>query len=220
MAGVDNGGRSSSEAVAQGLKPSSRNAVERQQGLGMTRQNHKRGFNLIEAAIVLAVVGGVIGGIWVSAANMYESYKVNKTAADIAIIVKNIQGLISNMDAETLGNGNIPTSSLISAGVFPEDWINGNSIKSPFGTSVSFMNDTSPLPAKFYISLQGAARSSCIKLVVKVSSFGATSLKIIKVNGAAWGTTIFPVPMEQAETACTSATNNSIHFYFPYTRIN
>lgn len=180
----------------------------------------KRGFSLIEAAFVLAVVGAVIGAIWVSAAKFYEDYKVNKTVEDLALIVRNIQGLISNMDSETLGNGNIPTSSLISAGVFPEDWINGNSIKDPFGKSVSFMNDTSPLPAKFFILLHGATSSSCIKLVVKVSSFLTENLKIIKVNGAAWGTTIFPVSMEQANAACTSATDNSIYFYYGYTRIN
>ena len=47
-----------------------------------------KGFSLVEAAIVLAVVGGVIGAIWGGAATMIEDYRVSKTTNDIALIVK------------------------------------------------------------------------------------------------------------------------------------
>lgn len=45
----------------------------------MTRHSRKRGFSLIEAAIVLAVVGLVIGGIWVAAAKVNDSIKWRQT---------------------------------------------------------------------------------------------------------------------------------------------
>ncbi len=41
----------------------------------MTRHKARKGFNLIEAAIVLAVVGAVIGGIWVAAATVSYNYQ-------------------------------------------------------------------------------------------------------------------------------------------------
>lgn len=53
----------------------------------------KRGFNLIESAVVLGVVGLVIGGIWVASSAMIENHKVNKTVADIQLIVKSTQSL-------------------------------------------------------------------------------------------------------------------------------
>jgi hypothetical protein len=63
----------------------------------------RRGFNLIDAAIVLALVGLVVGGIWVAAAHFSEEYKVNKTVQDLELIVKKIQNLISYHDAEAIG---------------------------------------------------------------------------------------------------------------------
>ena len=120
----------------------------------MTRQNHNKrgfnltrshseaiahktrmGFNLIEAAFVLAVVGAVIGTIWVAAAKFYEDYKVNKTVNDVALIVKNLQGLISIRDSEEMSMQGLTdlTPTLIAAGVYPNDWVNGNIIKNPFG---------------------------------------------------------------------------------------
>ena len=68
-----------------------------EKGLGMTRQNHKRGFSLIEAAIVLAVVGGVIGGIWVSADNVRENYKINQLTDGLILAASLLRG-----KAETL----------------------------------------------------------------------------------------------------------------------
>lgn len=70
----------------------------------MTGKYRQRGFSLIEAAIVLAVVGLVLGGIWVAAAAMYENYKVNKTVEGIFSTARNIQNLISIRDAEAFGH--------------------------------------------------------------------------------------------------------------------
>lgn len=54
----------------------------------MRWRNHTRkGFNLIEAAIVLGVVGFVIGGIWVAASSVNENWKINKNI-EMAISIK------------------------------------------------------------------------------------------------------------------------------------
>lgn len=52
---------------------------------------HKSGFSLIEAAIVLGVVGLVIGGIWVAAAAVNESHKQSVILSEIGQIVRNVQ---------------------------------------------------------------------------------------------------------------------------------
>jgi len=197
----------------------------------MDRRKHiRRGFSLVEAAIVLGVVGLVIGGIWVAAANMHESYKVNKTVADLSLIVKNVQGLISERDALAIGNVVEITSMLIASNTFPKDWVNGNSIKSPFGGMVtSFNYSGAPNPSFFSIRFFSLPKHICIKLVVEVSSMAANtdgksfnrpSLGEIQVNYPTWYTGTFPVDTAQAETFCTSATNNSVYLYYGYTRIN
>lgn len=214
----------------------------------MTRQNHKRGFNLsssssnavgqpckgfslIEAAFVLAVVGGVIGAIWVAASNFYENYKVNKTAEGILTTARNIQNLISIRDAELISAVEVDiTSSGINAEVFPNDWVDGNTVKSPFGGRVDI--SINPSESRLGINLSNIPRSACIKLTVKVTSIGSlsgslgsgpvnrTSLGYMNINTAPnWHTTVFPVSPQEAETACNQVSNR-IFFAYGLTRIN
>ena len=190
----------------------------------------KRGFNLIESAIVLGVVGLVIGGIWVAAATINENYKVNKTVADLQLIVKNIQNMISISDAMTIGNAGI-TQLLLNAGVFPADW--GN--KTPFGSTISVYQSIT-FGVNFTIRLSDVPRSSCIKIITRISAIAAAkgsvtstlltgtgdSLGRIRVNMTApesWVTDTFPISPSVAGTACALSVNR-LDLYYNYTRIN
>jgi type II secretory pathway pseudopilin PulG len=57
------------------------------------RKFKQRGFNLIEAAIVLGVVGLVIGGIWIAAAAVNKNYKINQTQQGVLEIIQRIRQL-------------------------------------------------------------------------------------------------------------------------------
>lgn len=57
---------------------------------------HKRAFSLIETAIVLGVVGLVIGGIWVAAASVMQQQKIGDTLAAISTIQANLSRLYTN----------------------------------------------------------------------------------------------------------------------------
>jgi prepilin-type N-terminal cleavage/methylation domain-containing protein len=196
----------------------------------MTGKHKQRGFSLIEAAIVLAVVGLVLGGIWVAAAAMYENYKINKTVADLQLIVKNVQKLISFQDAESIGDGVNISSTLSSAGIFPDDWISGSFVKNPFGQWVSFYNR----PKYFEIWFHDIPSAVCIKFIVKISSIAAIAersgisiyarpslgfMYFIYVNGAGnFGTGVFPVSLDTAKEAC-NQNLNTVAIYSGYTRI-
>ena len=60
------------------------------------RHNHKRGFNLIEAAIVLAVVGLVIGGIWVAASAVRDNYKANQLDETMQLLIRELRPYFDN----------------------------------------------------------------------------------------------------------------------------
>ena len=60
----------------------------------------RMGFNLIEAAIVLGVVGAVIGTIWVGAANMYESWRINQYADAMLSIRKCVQNKFPRLECD------------------------------------------------------------------------------------------------------------------------
>ncbi len=86
--------------------------------LKQQRDRARKAFSLIEAAIVLGVVGLVIGGIWYSAAAVYENYKVNKTVEGVIIGGENLRNLIP-MASVTSNNWITITDLCRLANVFP-----------------------------------------------------------------------------------------------------
>lgn len=103
----------------------------------------RKGFSLIEAAIVLGVVGLVIGGIWVAAATVYRNHRLNQTVAGIGVIYRNTRNLFdttfsSNIFLSTFTNGN--------TGLLPSilDGADGF-LMSPTGLVSSPLIDTQPL---------------------------------------------------------------------------
>lgn len=179
---------------------------------------------------MLAVVGGVVGAIWYAAAKFYEDYKVSKTVEEIFSTARNIQNLISIRDAEMIGNGVNITATLLSAGSYPKNWIQGNNVKNLFGL-VNTVNTISPAPPRFdtYFSLNN---SSCILLINKITTIASmtrdnyatngmnrASLGRISINWPMFGTQTFPVTIEVAKTYCNLGTNVVV-LSFGYTRIN
>lgn len=94
------------------------------------RSSATNGFNLIEAAIVLGIVGLVIGGIWVAAAAVNDHYKWQKTEAGwlyyMDIIAKNFNPKSYPNQAQTdlhpfLANFPPPAGWSIDASLHPVD---------------------------------------------------------------------------------------------------
>lgn len=174
----------------------------------------RRGFNLIEAAIVLGVVGLVIGGIWVAAAAVSENMKVNDTLNGVATTANNVQRLISFADA-TVMNEDI-TPDVIDTGIFPTDWVANGSITHPFNGAVTFKN----LHDSFVVRLWDIPKSACIKITSKLSSLGSGStLLAIYFDPANMGTSNFPITPAQTAIDCADGLN-TLHFVYSYTRNN
>ena len=59
----------------------------------LNNRHCRKGFSLVEAAIVLGVVGLVIGGIWLAASAVQQNMRINRTVSGIAIIAQNYKNL-------------------------------------------------------------------------------------------------------------------------------
>jgi len=57
-----------------------------------------RAFSLIEVAIVLALVGLVIGGLWTVAAAVSRHQKINQLLEDVLIVSQNLRSKYSQVD--------------------------------------------------------------------------------------------------------------------------
>lgn len=97
----------------------------------------KRGFSLIEAAIVLSVIGLVIGSIWVAAANVRQKQQVSTMVAATLSMSEKIRSLYKDHD---ISDADI-TAAMVSAGVVPANLVvNGQPTThwgQPFGIGIS-----------------------------------------------------------------------------------
>ncbi len=92
--------RSSSEAIAQNPPALKQRGFKllRSSSVAVARKT-RMGFNLIEAAIVLAVVGLVIGGIWVAAASLAQRRFEQQFMEGLLVLATNAQKYLSQRNA-------------------------------------------------------------------------------------------------------------------------
>lgn len=89
----------------------------------------RMGFSLVEAAIVLAVVGGVVGAIWVAAATVIENHRVNKTVEQSLMIYQCVKNGFPRLKCDgtniclsgSLTNWRTQTNVVGNFGCIPED---------------------------------------------------------------------------------------------------
>ena len=97
----------------------------------MNPSHPRRGFTLTEMAIVLGVVGIVLGGIWAASSSVNDKQKANKAAQEVAIITQNMRQYYSAKNSFPAGT---LTASAMAAGLFPPDMIVNGVTVNPWGT--------------------------------------------------------------------------------------
>lgn len=151
----------------------------------------RRGFTLTEIAIVLGVVGIIVGGIWAAADNVSETRKENDAVAELQTIVHNMYNLYGGRSTPSCtpsgpnGSADI-TPCLLSAQVIPSAYADavtaGTAINpwSGFGTTyfsggggVSVFGAQSGSvtgPAQFRVSFYDVSYGGCVALINQATS--------------------------------------------------
>lgn len=209
--------------------------------LNITHQATRKGFNLIEAAIVLGVVGLIVGGIWSAASRFHERWKVNKFITDLSTIIRNTQDLISYQNSTAIGDNIWITKLLIDSKKFPNDWTifgttNDPKIKSPISNKPFLVkNYTNPTP--FFAIHFNASYSNCVEIITRITALAANSGSrgnrvsgIVRPNldgvgiAGVWNSSNFPISPNTAENGCSRADTelpaNYIYISFSPTRVN
>lgn len=212
----------------------------------MTKRKNRRGFSLIEAAIVLGVVGLVIGGVWVSASTVRYNMKIREATNGILYTARNIQNKISTRESVEIGHNTFLNSFATGIGAYPKNWVSGSKASHPFSQKNSFQIVNKvyyPGPITFFeIWVYYLYPSECTDLVMRLSKTGnfekdtsedtiittASQMSLWKKGLLA---VIFydaeyvipPVSLNKAKAKCLirgTGAMNTVGFAFAYTKTN
>lgn len=146
-----------------------------------------RGFTLTEVAIVMGVVGLILGGIWIAAAAVYTNHRVNTAYTQVMRIVQGTRALYASQALFPVSQqGTNITNNLKQAGIIPKDMINeevGVGVKNPWSTGTRVYATTTR--NGFAIFLRRIPQSACIQLVSKVAGPGGTDVGLHNMPGFA-----------------------------------
>lgn len=123
------------------------------------QKSEEEGFNLVEAAIVLGVVGLVIGGIWVAASAVTEAQRLSNAITQISQIVSNTKNLFHSTTVSNIEISDAQNPQLLTA-IFPADTIISGAPVNPWGREYRVYIDNSDIGV--YISLPNV--STCANL--------------------------------------------------------
>ena len=102
----------------------------------MTARKKRRGFSLIEAAIVLGVVGLVIGGIWYAAASVQQSQRINETSDGIIAMCDQLTNLYRSMPTQPVTNESLE-DLLLKENIIPPNWSRSGMIFTPLNVDTA-----------------------------------------------------------------------------------
>jgi len=188
-----------------------------------------RGFTLTEAAIVLGIVGLILGAIWVAAAAVYNNLRVSTTSNQMLQLVQNVRSMHATQQTmDTALAGTPGAITMAQAGAIPKDMvddpINPAAVRDVWNGDVTFDAATSNggvLGDSFTITLPNVPRGACTDILVRNTGAGRDSglLRAGADGGVstspAEGGTQFPITVTQAIGYCNGANDqNTLTFTF------
>lgn len=188
----------------------------------------RRGFSLVEAAIVLGVVGVVIGGIWTAASTVNENLRVSRAVEEMVTIVPSARQLFADMpDVQNDETEVDSAQTVLLAGVAPSDMVGPGVSRtfagfhttdyliSPWGEPVSFYQlglpanysgGSNPAMNAYTYSLWNLPTSVCHKLISAISGRFRDNSDLLGIytRGGSVYTHIWTIPVAPGAAPCTS----------------
>lgn len=162
----------------------------------------RRGFNLVEAAIVLGVVGLVIGGIWTAASAVSFNTKVNDTVLLISTVTNNLRTLMRD-HRPTTGGGEEFNGTAIMQTIAPATYLQGNNLKTPFDLPNNQIS-LSAYAEGILLEISGISRQACIslgpRLYVALRAELITSTQLEQAGPVSNGTDSYDISTPELDT--------------------
>ena len=188
------------------------------------KKQARRGFTLTEIAIVLGIMGLILGAIWVAAAAVYTNMRVNTGAREILALLQGTRSVYSTSSLTgEVGNPVEITTQLVNAGVFTKEMLAGAITVNPW--NVGAVANTIKVWSS-HLSADGDAitvtflalpQAACIALFTALAGNNADP-GLAFVNNAGTGAVGAKAPPVSATwantTGCAAGNANVVDFTF------
>ncbi|NDE89690.1 MAG: hypothetical protein EB059_00905 [Alphaproteobacteria bacterium] len=136
-----------------------------------TNISKEAGFNLIEAAIVLGIVGLIIGGIWAAASSAYENMRQQATSKNLLSLASNIRNFYAQSATDPV-LADFGSEQLYQQGLVPSDMLAGNDgahiLRHQWGGVVDLApSNLGGNVSGFTITLNNVSGASCRNLIMR-----------------------------------------------------
>jgi prepilin-type N-terminal cleavage/methylation domain-containing protein len=186
-----------------------------------TNRQKKRGFTLTEIAIVLGIIGLILGAIWVAAAAVYNNLRVSKATTELLQVAQGVRAMYatsSTVDsgADMTAYGTTAQSggglSYLVSGIFPSDTLNATPptrALDPWGGNINVQSATQTVTSdSFYVVFDNVPQNACISLLTSNTGTGRDSGMVGAGAGAAGALPANAAPV--ASTATLAAVTPSV----------
>jgi prepilin-type N-terminal cleavage/methylation domain-containing protein len=189
----------------------------------------RRGFTLTEIAIVLGIVGLILGAIWIATSTVYANVRLSHAEREIVATTQAIRTFYSTQAVIDSANSIDETQSFASAGAFPYDTavLSGTTwaVNGPWPDSQIYVFTAQDVAKadSFVINYVNIPTSACIQLLLRTAGSSPGLIYVNATNttaqinpGALGGSPIaIPVTAAGAEGACSGGnTTSSVAFGF------
>jgi len=142
-----------------------------------------RGFTLLEATLVLGILGIIVAGILIASGNAIAGQKRKHQAEQVITTVGNMRNYLKSIDLSTIPSGTLLTPDVIKLGLLPSDAVNGvNTGRNAYGGNllVGFTTSNNQIA----IGLENIPSDACVDLLY--NHFGGSS-NVTQSGGSSTG---------------------------------
>ncbi|MDD3029270.1 MAG: type 4 pilus major pilin [Alphaproteobacteria bacterium] len=190
------------------------------------RRRFSQGFSLLEAVLVLGIMGLVLGGVFALIPTVRGQMNLNEAIEDLNMIVNNVHtyyaaraypsglkacnGNFNNYD-DISGKGIFPSSMEVTSGV--ETYVH-NPLSPVLTETTAEVKLCGSDPVRFIVRYKNVPKSACVSVVKKTGvEQKDAGLYLVFVNGNWLGTTLSGVVFVCSEE------NNDIDWYYNLSRL-